>query len=32
MADRADGEGWLVFAGTVLMVAGVKRFFDAIWA
>jgi hypothetical protein len=32
MADRANGEGWLLFAGIVLMVAGVMRFFDAIWA
>jgi len=27
-----DGEGWLIFAGIVLMVAGVMRGFDAIWA
>jgi hypothetical protein len=32
MDDRTDGEGWLIFAGIVLMVAGVMRFFDAIWA
>ncbi len=32
MDDRTDGEGWLLFAGVVLMVAGVMRFFDAIWA
>ncbi len=24
--------GWLVFAGIALMVAGIMRFFDAIWA
>jgi len=30
--DRSNGEGWLVFAGIVLMVAGTMRFFDAIWA
>ena len=29
-ADR--GGGWLVFAGIALMVAGVMRLFDAIWA
>ena len=29
--DRS-GEGWLVFAGIVLMIAGAMRFFDAIWA
>ena len=26
------GDGWLVFAGIVLIVAGVMRVFDAIWA
>jgi hypothetical protein len=26
------GGGWLVFAGIALMVAGVMRLFDAIWA
>lgn len=26
------GEGWLFFAGTVLGIAGIMRFFDAIWA
>jgi hypothetical protein len=26
------GAGWLLFAGVVLMIAGVMRFFDAIWA
>ena len=32
MDDRSRGEGWLFFAGLVLMVAGVMRLFDAIWA
>ena len=32
MNEQSNGEGWLIFAGTVLMVAGVMRFFDAIWA
>ena len=26
------GSGWLVFAGTVLGIAGIMRVFDAIWA
>ena len=26
------GEGWRLFAGTVLGIAGVMRFFDALWA
>ena len=26
------GEGWLLFAAIVLGVAGIMRFFDAIWA
>jgi uncharacterized membrane protein HdeD (DUF308 family) len=26
------GEGWLIFAGIVLGVAGIMRIFDAIWA
>ncbi|HEY2303559.1 MAG TPA: hypothetical protein VGH66_16780 [Acidimicrobiales bacterium] len=26
------GEGWLLFSGIVLMIAGVMRFFDALWA
>ena len=30
--DESRGEGWLIFAGVILMVAGVMRFFDAIWA
>jgi hypothetical protein len=29
--DRT-GEGWLIFAGLILMMAGAMRFFDAIWA
>lgn len=32
MDERYDGYGWLVFAGIALMVAGVMRLFDAIWA
>jgi len=32
MDGQSRGEGWLIFAGVVLMVAGVMRFFDAIWA
>jgi uncharacterized membrane protein HdeD (DUF308 family) len=27
-----NGEGWLIFAGIVLLIAGVMRFFDALWA
>jgi hypothetical protein len=26
------GDGWRYFAGTVLGIAGIMRFFDAIWA
>jgi hypothetical protein len=26
------GEGWRFFAGTVLGIAGIMRFFDALWA
>lgn len=26
------GQGWVIFAGIVLLAAGVMRFFDAIWA
>ncbi len=26
------GEGWIVFAGVILMLAGVMKIFDAIWA
>jgi hypothetical protein len=27
-----EGDGWRFFAGTVLGIAGIMRFFDAIWA
>jgi hypothetical protein len=27
-----QGSGWVTFAGVVLIVAGVMRFFDSIWA
>ena len=27
-----NGDGWLIFAGTVLGIAGIMRIFDAIWA
>lgn len=30
MEDR--GSGWLLFAGIVLVLAGVMRFFDSLWA
>ena len=30
--DDERGSGWLVFASIVLIVAGVMRIFDAIWA
>lgn len=30
--ENKRGEGWILFAGIVLMVAGVMRLFDAIWA
>jgi len=30
--DPSTGEGWLVFAGVILMMAGIMRLFDAIWA
>jgi hypothetical protein len=30
--ESRRGEGWMVFAAIVLMVAGVMRLFDAIWA
>lgn len=26
------GEGWLLFAGIALLIAGIMRIFDAIWA
>jgi hypothetical protein len=29
---REEGDGWRYFAGTVLGIAGIMRFFDAIWA
>jgi hypothetical protein len=32
MNEQSNGEGWLVFAGILLMLAGTMRFFDAIWA
>jgi hypothetical protein len=32
MADESSGEGWIAFAGIVLGIAGIMRFFDAIWA
>lgn len=27
-----QGSGWIAFAGIMLIIAGVMRFFDAIWA
>jgi hypothetical protein len=27
-----SGQGWLIFSGIVLMVGGVMRFFDGLWA
>ena len=30
--DPSRGEGWLMFAGIILMIAGIMRLFDAIWA
>ncbi len=32
MSKGNKGAGWLFFAGTVLGIAGIMRFFDAIWA
>jgi hypothetical protein len=32
LEEEASGTGWVVFAGIVLMIAGVMRLFDAIWA
>jgi hypothetical protein len=32
MSYRRTGDGWLLFAGIVLMTAGVMRLFDSIWA
>jgi hypothetical protein len=31
-AVSARGEGWVMFAGIVLIVAGISRIFDAVWA
>jgi hypothetical protein len=31
-ASVERGSGWIVFAGIVLIVAGIMRLFDAIWA
>ena len=30
--DSEEGLGWLVFAGTILGIAGIMRIFDALWA
>ena len=30
--NEGSGEGWLIFAGIALLIAGVMRIFDAIWA
>jgi len=30
--DDEKGAGWIMFAGVMLMIAGVMRLFDAIWA
>ncbi len=30
--DAEEGLGWLVFAGTILGIAGIMRIFDALWA
>jgi hypothetical protein len=30
--DESNGQGWLLFAGVVLIAASVMRLFDAIWA
>jgi low temperature requirement protein LtrA len=32
MRVREPVSGWLVFAGTILGIAGIMRIFDAIWA
>ncbi len=29
---RGDGDGWRLFAGSILGIAGIMRIFDAIWA
>jgi hypothetical protein len=31
-SDRLSGRGWLIFAGTVLGVAGIMRIIDSLWA
>jgi hypothetical protein len=31
-SDEASGVGWLIFAGSILGLAGIMRIFDAIWA
>ena len=30
--DGENGSGWILFAGVMLMLAGLLRLFDAIWA
>ncbi len=32
VVEEEQGSGWLLFAAIVLMVAGIMRVFDAIWA
>src|SRR5437764_10522542 len=32
ISTRASGGGWLVFSSILLGIAGIMRFFDAIWA
>ena len=32
IAMDKDGDGWVIFAAIALGVAGIMRFFDAIWA
>ena len=32
MMDETRGEGWRIFAATVLIFAGIMRIFDSIWA
>ncbi|HEY2330428.1 MAG TPA: hypothetical protein VGH94_00785 [Acidimicrobiales bacterium] len=32
MPDVDRGAGWLIFAGTILGIAGIMRIFDGIWA
>jgi hypothetical protein len=31
-ASRPRGTGWLAFAGTVMIMSGLFKFFDALWA